>query len=187
MASTDFIKWSGVAALIGGALYSALSLLSGYRAPLLYALLALGAMAATVALHALQKMHYGLSGTLASWTTFVGLAMIFASSPLGWLGPLFEAPAIISFLLGLLVTFAGMLALGALTVRARVVPWWCGLALVVGGFGFGGGLVGDWVLGLGGSVYFDTLVLSEGVPWIVVGYAVFRAGEDQTERPSRVR
>jgi hypothetical protein len=83
MTSTDFIRWSGLAALIGGALYSALSLLSGYRASLLYALLALGAMAATVALHALQKMHYGLSETFASWTTFVGLAMIFASSPLG--------------------------------------------------------------------------------------------------------
>jgi hypothetical protein len=187
MTSSDFIRWSGLAAVIGGGLYSALSSLLGFRAPLLYTLLALGAMAATVALHALQKRHYGSPGALASLTTFVGLAMVFASAPARWLGWPVEGAAIILLLLGLLATFAGMLALGAVTVRGRVMPLWCGVALLVGSLGFGGGLVGDWVLGASGTGYFVAVALLQGVPWIVVGYAIFRAAGRRTQQPSRVR
>jgi hypothetical protein len=120
-------------------------------------------------------------------TTFVGLAMVFVSAPMRWLGWPSEGAAILLLLLGHLATFAGMLALGAVTIRRRVMPLWCGVAVVVGSIGFGGGLVGDWVLGTSGTGYFVAVALLQGVPWTVVGYAVFRAAGSRDERPARVR
>jgi len=186
----NLIRAAGLAAMVGGVVYTAPGLLVGFRAPLFYVLLGVGAMAAIVALHALQRRRYGLSGAVASVTTFVGMAMIVISGPVGAVGLAMEGSAIILFLLGLLAAFVGMLALGAVTLGARVLPFWsfwCGAALMVGGFGFMVELAGDWITGASGTGYFNALVLVTGIPWVVVGYAVFRAGTRQTQQPLRVR
>jgi hypothetical protein len=187
MKRTSLIRLGGLTAMVGGVVYTASDLLLGFRAPLFYVLLGMGALVAIAALHALQKQRYGLWGALASLTTFVGVAMIVVSEPVGALGSAMEGTAITLFLVGLLATFVGMLALGAVTVAVRVLPLWCGAALMVGGFGFLVELVGDWILGVSGTGYFVALVLLVGVPWVLVGYALFRAGYRQTEQHSRVR
>jgi hypothetical protein len=187
MKRIGLIRLGGLAAMVGGVVYAALGLVVGFRAPLFYVLLGIGAMAATAALHALQRRHFGLSGTVASVTTFVGLAMIVVSELAGALGYAMEAAGIILFLVGLLAAFAGMLALGVVTVAARVLPFWCGAALIVGSFGFVGELVGGWIIGASGTGYFNATVLVVGVPWVLVGYAVLRAGGRRTRQPSRVR
>jgi hypothetical protein len=187
MKRTGLIRLSGLAAMVGGVVYTMLGLLLGFRAPLFYVLLGIGAMAAIAALHTLQRRHYGLSGAVASVTAFVGIAMIVVSMPMRALGSAMEGAAAISFLVGLLVAFVGILALGVVTVTARVLPFWCGVALIVGGFGFVVELVGDWILGAAGTGYFNALVLVVGVPWVVVSYAVFRAATRLPEQPSRVR
>jgi hypothetical protein len=187
MKRIGLIRSGGLAAVVGGVVYTVLGLLVGFRAPLFHVLLGIGAMSAIVALHALQRRHYGPLGAVASVATFIGVAIIVVSELTGALGYAMEAAGIILFLVGLLAAFAGMLALGAVTVAARVLPFWCGAALIVGSFGFVGELLGGWIAGASGTGYFNAMVLVTGVPWVVVGYAVLRAGERRTRQPSRVR
>lgn len=183
MERIGLIRLGGLAAMVGGVVYAALGLVVGFRAQLFYVLLGIGAMAAIAALHALQRRRYGLSGTVASVTTFVGLAMIVLSELAGALGYAMEAAGIILFLVGLLAAFAGMLALGVVTVAVRALPFWCGASLIIGSFGFVGELLGGWVVGASGTGYFNAMVLLEAVPWVLVGYAVLRAGG----RPGKLR
>ena len=63
----------------------------------------------------------------------------------------------------------GIVGLGILTINAEVLPRWCGVALIVG------------------SPPFALLWPLVGVPWIVVGYAIFRAGVRRHVQPSRVQ
>ncbi len=161
--------------MVGGVAYTALGLLVPFLEPMFFVLLALGAMAAIAALHALQRERYGLRGTLASLTVFIGVVLVLGinlgfTEGLPW--PLPEG----IFVVGVVVAPLGMVALGISTIAARVLPWWCGAALIVGGFGF----VGVWLVGF----FMGPLV---GVAWAVVGYALFRAATRQTQQPSRVR
>jgi hypothetical protein len=65
-----------------------------YENPVLTALL-FGIMAAIVALHAIQRRHYGSVGALASLVTFVGVAMTVGGNLLGELVPTMARVAII--------------------------------------------------------------------------------------------
>jgi hypothetical protein len=92
---------------------------------------------------------------------------------------------------GVVVESTGIVLLGIVTIVARVLPRWCGIALIagsppgvailfmflaplamVGNLPSGSGQIG-WVLA--------------GIPWIVVGYAAFRAATRQAQQPSRVK
>ncbi len=76
--------------------------------------------------------------------------------------------------LGLTLATLGLIALGIVTINGRVLPLWCGVALMAGN-----PLVGFFL-----AIWFGGLL---GVPWLVVGYAIFRAAKRGPERPSRVR
>jgi hypothetical protein len=189
MMRTGLILLGGLAAMVGGIAWTTLFLL-GYllirylslgsiekavqkgslQAPVLTVLL-VGAMAAIVALHVLHRERegYGWPGTLASLAAFVGLGMI----PVTWLflaGP--HIPMLLTLAVGmvcLLAATGGIVVLGIVTIQAEVLPWWCGAALIVG------------------SPPFAVLWPLVGVPWIVVGFAIFRAGVRQPAQPSRVQ
>ena len=140
-------------------------------------LLMVGAMAAIVTLHALQSQHYGLAGTVASLAAFVGLAMYLVGAGVAYArDDFFLGSPATRFLgvLGLLLATVGLIVLGVVTMYARVLPWWCGVALIAGNplMGF---FLAIWIGGL------------LGVVWLVVGYAVFRAGAHRPEHPARVR
>jgi len=146
-----------------------------YENPALTMLL-VGVLAAIVALHAIQRQHYGSPGALASVVAFVGVAMTVGANLLGELVPAMAPVAIILLIVGVVAAFVGVVGLGIVTMNARVLPRWCGAALVIVG-----------ILGLlaivSGGIGWALL----GMPWVLVGYAVFRAGVRQAERPSRVR
>ena len=83
MKRTLLIRLGGLAAMVGGLLYT-LGVLGcllmqqvrvGPWSGFIIALV-LGAMAATAALHSLQRERYGLPGALASLASFVGSALI---------------------------------------------------------------------------------------------------------------
>jgi uncharacterized membrane protein len=86
------------------------------------------------------------------------------------------------FLVSVLVATAGILFLTMFTLDAGVLPPWAGATLILGNPLFAvlilvvtNGLVspiGSWLV---------------AVPWIVVGFAVFRAAGRRTEQPPRVR
>jgi hypothetical protein len=175
MKHTSLIHVGGLAAMVGGLAYTALSLLVPFLEPMFFVLLALAALVAVAALHALQRERYGLPGTLASLSVVIGVVLILGSNlgiteGLPW--PLPEG----IFLAGVVLAPLGMVALGIASIATRLLPWWCGAGLIVGGFGFGGPvLVGSFTNLLG------------GVAWALVGYGIFRAGKHLPERPSRVR
>jgi drug/metabolite transporter (DMT)-like permease len=179
MKRTSLIRLGGLAAMVGGVAYTALGLLVPFLEPIFFVLLAIAAMVAIAALHALQRERYGLPGTVASLTVFIGVVLILGSN-LGFTEGLpWPLPERI-FLVGVVVAALGMVALGIATIAARVLPWWCGVALMVGGIGFVGPM-----LALSWTGFFMGLLA--GAAWALVGYAIFRAGTRQTRQASRVR
>ena len=184
------IQLGGVAAMLGGTLYAALGLMMWLCIPncpesLMYIispfffLMVLGALAAIAALHILQRERYGLLGTLAFLVAFVGVAMLFVDAlrnVIVWLqgdtvaGGLVGVPWL--FLIGLLLATVGIIAYGAVTIGTRILPWWCGLALIAGS-----SLVGFFLY-----LFSPVEDLLLGVPWAVVGYAIFRARAQQSSR-----
>ena len=174
MTSSIFIRIGGLATMVG-----AVSSYATIWSPEWLFVLQLSVMVfpAIVALHALQRERerYGLPGTLASLASFVGLTLIIVSWPL---------EALLFLNVGLALATVGLLALGPITIAARVMPWWCGTALIVGSpLGVALGMVFLWPLGLDETA----IILPLGVGWVLVGYAVFRSAGHLPEQPSRVR
>jgi hypothetical protein len=153
-----------------------------YETPVLTILL-LGVLAAIAALHILQRGRYGREGALAYVVAFVGLVLI----PVGWLMPLIAvaAPLVI---VGVVAASVGIVGLGIVTIKAGVLPRWCGAAVVAGSppfvvieFAFASLLVAASIVP--GEVAWALA----GVPWVLVGYALLRARARLPERPARVR
>jgi hypothetical protein len=200
MKSTGLIRLGGFAAMVGGVVYAGVGLVEERLAEYLYymssisygfvaVLLPLGAMAAIAALHALQRQCYGLRGAVVSLTAFVGLALATGALAVGVTSTDPDVDVLFNALLiGLLVATVGIVLLGGLTIAMGMLPRWCGLALMAGSpVGVFVTMLPSAALGgafpLGGA--FQAL---GGVPWVVVGYAVFRAaGARLSEQPSRVR
>jgi hypothetical protein len=129
-------------------------------------LLALSVMA-IVALDAQGGGRYGLTAALVSLTVAVGAAMVLVGMGM----PLDRFSSNLSALIlivGALVVTLGLMGLGIVTIAARILPWWCGAALIA-------------------SPIFAVLGPLGGVPLVLVGFAVYRAGARQAEQPSRVR
>jgi hypothetical protein len=179
MIRTSLIRLGGLVAMADGVLYTSqnyllwplvrnmrdteLSLWGDYIMIGFTVLLALGAMvpiAAIAALHTLKTGGYGLRwlAGLASVTAFVGVAIIFVG----------VYSSLLVLIVGALVVIVGFVALGIATMAARALPWWCGAALMV-------------------FPIFPALGPLGGVPWVVVGYTLFRAESRLAEQASRVR
>jgi hypothetical protein len=83
-------------------------------------------------------------------------------------------------LAGATAVLVGSILLGAMIVRARVLPWWCGVLIIIG---FPLGDFSNAVVRGG-----EGIVL--GIVWGLVGYALLSArgavAEPVAERPSRV-
>jgi hypothetical protein len=137
--------------------------------------LLVGALAAVATLYTLHRGAYGMAGTLFSLAAFVGFALLIV---LG-LGDVFQGFRSLSstpLIWGHTLALLGGVGLGAVTIAVRVLPRWCGVALIVGTLSLEpAALLGE---------LFVTLT---GVAWAVVGYAIFRAAGRRTEQPSRVR
>jgi hypothetical protein len=207
MLASTLIRLGGVAAMVGGAASATLGVLTvlvlgltydipgtiekpiqkgGWEPPAANMLL-IGALAAIVALHALQRQRYGSGGTLAALGAFIGLVLL----PVAWIlaGPSYPLPLTAAVLLvGVLAASVGIVGLGVVTINAGVLPRWCGIALIVGSPpGVGILFLVSVPLGMerilpGGAVWELA-----GIAWIVVGYAIFRAAGRRIEQHPRVR
>ena len=93
-----------------------------------------GAMAAVVALFVLHRDSYGMLGTLVFLVAFLGFAL-FLVTGLGYVLSSFRYWISIStpFMWGFGLTALGGVGLGTVIMTARVLPWWCGVVLIVGG------------------------------------------------------
>ena len=81
-------------------------------------------------LHSLQRGRYGRLGAAGSLITFIGYTLILLVVTISVLvgGEALSAVR----LLAALTVLIGSILLGAMTLRARVLPWWCGVLLIVG-------------------------------------------------------
>jgi hypothetical protein len=80
-------------------------------------------------------------------------------------------------LIGALAILIGSVLLGAMTLRARVLPWWCGVLLIVG-FPPGAILDENVARGSEGIVF--------GIVWGLVGYALLSSSRTPDRRFVRV-
>ena len=186
--TAQLVRWGGLAAMLDGLLWvandlcgrlspdpddwdcnSAYDYLTNAIDSAAYLLLLVG----LVGLHARQAERYGPLGTAGFFAAFVGAAMVGVANPaehclgLDVLGGLVYLP-------GVLLLSIGTLLLGIATMRARVLPRWCGVALIVG-------LVAMFIgADSGGMVVF-------GLAWVAVGYVLWSGRGAPAEQPARVR
>jgi len=183
MLASILVRLGGLAAMVCGVGVVVLWLAAGgdflaspLASPAIH-LLMVGALAAIVALHVLQNQRIGLPGMVASLAAFVGLAMYLLGAGIAYARDDFFLAfpeTIFLVVLGLALATLGLIALAIVTINGGVLPWWCGVAL----------MAGNPLVGIFLAIWFGVLL---GVPWVVVGYAIFRAAKGRLERPPRVR
>lgn len=159
--------------------------------------LAFGAMVAVACLHILQRGHYGWKGTLLSLVAFLGLLVKFNGQVVNFIQTVPERPGppLMQFFYsvdfeGQLLASVGLVGLGVVTIAGRVLPWWRGVALIAGSpfFMFVGWIMLEQLFWL----FLPTMPVVAhrvpwmllAVPWILVGYAIFRAGAYLSEQTS---
>jgi hypothetical protein len=125
-------------------------------------------------------------GLFTSVAAFAGVAMVVVGGFAGELAPTTTSVAIALLVGGASAASVGIAGLGVVTISAGVLPQWCGIALIAGS-----------PLGVGTLFMFSTPLVTArilpgeigwalaGIPWALVGYAIFRAG--QATAPSQVR
>lgn len=192
MATSNLVRLGGLAAMVGSGAYAMANLALWFSGPpiselirhldrdrfiqtldnIFYVFLVMGALAATASLHTLHRELYGMTVTLVSLVVFGGLVL----SLIAGLGDVLRLYwYVTSPLLAIMLVGLGGIGLGVATIAARVLPWWCGVALIAGSFGFAfAALFGE---------LWGVLV---GLAWALVGYAVFGAA-NRSRQPSRVR
>ena len=186
--SPGIVRWGGWAGVLAGVMFVPAGILILFAPPqrpfnsfsdyLIEAILVVAftlAVVAVAGLHALQRGRYGRLGAAGSLITFLGYTL---TATVTAVTVLLGSEALYSFrLIGGLAVLIGSILLGAMTLRARVVPWWCGVLLIVG---FPLGDVVDTVIGEGS----EAIVL--GILWGLVGYALLSSARAPDQRPVRV-
>ena len=132
-------------------------------------------LVAIAGLHGLQSPRYGRLGAAGSSMTFIGYALI---AVVGAVSIRVGGEALSAVrLVGALAILMGSVLLGAMTLRARVLPWWCGVLLIVG-FPLGATLDENVARGAEEIVF--------GIVWGLVGYALLSSGSAPDQHNARV-
>ena len=145
---------------------------SDYLIEVLFVLALAWTLIVIAGLHALQRGRYGRLGTAGSLTAFVGYVLLLIMAAATTLAGREVLGSI--FLVAFLATLVGLVLLGATTLRARMLPQWCGVLLIVG---FPLSVVLDVAANAGGILL--------GVVWALVGYALLSSGGAPAQQPSR--
>jgi hypothetical protein len=142
--SSNVVRWGGVAGVVAAEMWVLSFILiqltslprvfesfSDYLIEVVLLVGYAGTMGAIVGLHALQSQsgRYGRLGTVGSLLTFIGYAIVFVVTTSSILQ---GGQALLTVrLTGGIAVLLGSILLGAITLYARVVPWWCGVLLIV--------------------------------------------------------
>ena len=197
MASAKLIRWSGLAAMLGGLLWIVLVPLQGMAESTKVLGLTEGAYnrmntaslllltAGLAGLYARQAGRFGRLGVAGSVLAIIGLALVVLGNVIEfWISDLifadvqlgeFKQVGVGSFLIGLCVLAVGLVLVGIATIQAKTLPRWSRvLPLVIALLLASGFLValsiGEWG--------FWLIVLSLGPGWVLLGYVLW---SDQAE------
>ena len=180
MSSSDLIRWGAVGALLAGIAWLALGLIplvilgqvalyfggvataEDYLLEILFSIATLGMLAGIVGLHAREAPNYGRLGTAGFFAAFVGVFFLLASTVASLLA---ESGDVLDwfFVLGFVGTLVGFVLLGTATLRARVLPRWCGILLLLAVLG----IPVYFALGTYGGAILNGLV------WLALGYGLW--------------
>jgi hypothetical protein len=142
--SSNVVRWGGVAGVVAAAMWVMSFILiqltslprvfesfSDYLIEVILLVGYVGTIGAIVGLHALQSQsnRYGILGAVGSLLTSVGYAIVLVATT----GSILQGgQALLSVrLTGGIAVLVGSVLLGAITLYTRVVPWWCGVLLIV--------------------------------------------------------
>jgi len=183
------VRWGGLAGLAAAVVFLLSGILtiiaasqevptssSDYLLEVLVVVAFVLALDTLAGLHAVQRHsgRYGILGAAGFWLTFVGYVIVVVIAHLVVLAG--GEPILSVRLGGALLVLVGSILLGAMTIRARVLPWWCGVLLIVG---FPLGDVLNNVAAGGENIVF-------AIVWGSIGYSLFSWSGTVGEQPSRV-
>ncbi len=199
--SSGFIRWSGLAAMLGGALWAITPLrepLLGGRFPgdpvfrpynFVIVVIAVLLTVSLLALHTRYKGSYGRLGTVGVVVIFVGYALLFVGSIPAVLfsadGSLIRIGQDLGFL-GAVISAIGAVLLGIALWRARGTPRLGALLLIIAF------PVGFLAVILVSAVGFEDiaglpLTVLYGGAWVMLGHRLWSEQSTSTQQPSRVR
>jgi hypothetical protein len=187
--SSQMVRWGGLAGLAAAVVYLLSGILTFIAPPqgvpssfndyLLEVVVVVAfvlALLTIAGLHAAQRHsgRYGLLGAAGFWLTFLGYIIVLVIAHLTLLAGGEPIPSV--RLVGGLLVLVGSILLGAMTIRARVLPWWCGVLLIVGF------PLGDFLDNV--AVGSESIVFA--IVWGLIGYALLSLRRSVAEQPSRV-
>ena len=186
--SSNLVRWGVLGTLLAGISWIASVIVDSVmvrQGPVLamYTLAWAGTLGGLVGLHGRQAPRYGWLGTTGFFAAFTGAALALAGSVLTFLSrsSILEQEfldqalglGLFSTLVGLVLSSAGFVILGVATLRARVMPRWCGVVLILG-------LPVLWALGgYGGGIVL-------GIVWLALGYALWSGRSEVVQQNTGV-
>lgn len=176
MSLSNLIRWCGLSAMLGGVVFmSDAALVLTVADPtedrwldMFFAAGILLVVVGLVGFHELQKGSYGLIGRVGFYTV-VAASLIQVAGLVGFL--LGSAALEWLILAGGLGSLAGFALYGIATLRAGVLPRWCGVAIIVA-------LPASIPLGEYASLLF-------GFIWLTLGYALWSQGRSSAALTAR--
>ena len=185
--SSNLIRWSGLAALLGGAMWvvkGGLIMLGGpdpnlfVPAQLFFALGLLG-------LHTRLAKRGGRLGRIGGGLAYAAVALSMVNTPYSVFfaerGPQTPFPFNVTYFLASLAIFIGLVFLGIAALRANVLPGrWRILPLIVGL----SALLPVWVLAF---IHLEVPVVVLGVAWVLIGYVLWSGRSASARQPARLR
>jgi hypothetical protein len=184
------IRWGGLAGLVAGVMFvlagifiliappqgGVFNSFGDYLSEVILVVAFALTLVAIAGLHALQSGRYGRLGAAGSLITFIGYALIVLVTAVSVLA---RGQALyLVRLVGATAVLIGSTLLGATTLRAQVLPWWCGVLLIVG---FPLGDVSNAIVAEGS----EAIVF--GIEWGAVGYALLSSSRAPDQQFVRVR
>jgi len=188
MSSSDVVSWGAMGALLAGIAWLLSGLISlvmpgqgteeigsfsYYLLETLFCAATVGILGGLASLHALQVASYGRLGVIGFYAAFIGTALLLISTA----ATIIAGREVLNFLfvLGFLGTL-GLVPLGVATLRARVLPRWCGVLLIVAVMG----IPVYFALGnYGGAILY-------GLVWLGLGYTLWLERGKSAEQSPRV-
>ncbi len=185
--SSSWTRWSGLVAILGGAMWvvkGGLIMLGGpdpdlfIPAQLFFALGLLG-------LHTQLAGRGGRLGRIGGVLAYAAVALSTVNTAYSTLfaedGPQTPFPFNITYGAAALAIFIGLVLLGIAALRTNVLPGhWRNLPLIVGL----AGLLPVWVLAF---IHLEVPVVVLGVGWMLVGYVLWAEKGEGLQEPARVR
>ncbi len=178
MLLSNWIRWGGIAAMLGGVAYVAEDIVflatrehggHALQEPLVFAAYLLTAAGLT-GFHLLQKESYGRIGRAGFYTAIAGSLAAVSAVVI-----ILAGGAAIHWLhgIGALIMVLGYIPYGVATLQARVLPRWSGATFI---------LVGP--VGIVAPGDYTTMVL--GVVWLALGYALWTQRSTMAQQLARV-